>query len=81
MDRLEYLHKLLQNRITLLTREAGKLTRMAGAATDHRERRWLRDKARSTRNKVKLLQSRYDKIIKLAEANSITRQEGMTQHG
>lgn len=81
MDKLIELTALMASRIKSLTRAADKLSRMAGASTDHRERAYLRNEARHMRNKAKLMQSRYDKIVKFNKENPITRQEDLTHHG
>lgn len=76
MDKLEELSKLMASRIAFLTREATKLSRMAGASVCHRERRYLRDKSRELRNKAKLMQSRLDKLN--IEPNN--ENEGVVRH-
>lgn len=63
MNQHEKLLSMLLNQLTRLNREAGRLTRLASASTYDRERRWLRAEAKSTRNKAKLVRSRYEKIL------------------
>lgn len=62
MTKVEELVKMLSSRITSYTRAAEKLSRMAGASPDPRERRNLRDESRNARNKAALLQARVNKL-------------------
>jgi len=77
MTKVEELVKMLSSRITSLTREAAKLSRMAGASTCTRERRYLRDKSRETRNKAALMQARLDKLQYEPNENK----QGVVRHG
>lgn len=77
MTKVEELVKMLSSRIVSLTREAAKLSRMAGASTCPRERSMLRDKCRQTRNKAALMQARLDKLT--IEPNK--QNEGVAIHG
>lgn len=77
MTKVEELIKMLSARITSLTREAAKLSRMASASTSPRERGYLRDKSRETRNKAALLQARLNKL----DIEPKNQNEGVVGHG
>lgn len=66
MDNTKSLVKMLTHRVTALTREAKKLSRMAGASRCERERYNLREASRQAKRKAEMLQARLDRIIDMS---------------
>lgn len=63
MDPLKHLKDMLTHRKNQLEKQARRLSRMACASHDPRERRSLRDESKTLSNRAKAVQAQYDKLF------------------